>query len=419
MALNAYRAYGVGLRCSGRSVVSPVAVSPSQTLEGTRRIVARRYATESALSSKKKGAPSAKSTHKAVGVSSAAPKRTPAKVEERATGHVGQTPAAAQVKTLPKRPSATKTALKAAAPKTPKTPKTAAPLAAPQPERIEKVEAELTPEEQQLQELEALQYFGKVLRTSDPYGQPIPYSLDVNLPRPTGITSVKKYGSLGQWWSQMWTNRLNDAKNAASFFSLASDEAIPGYRLGHMPWYKAFTFLAMALKTRSTKNKAWSAGLRKQALEAYVDLNRAVSSRDTKHIKNITTSEYQSEILRRIKKQPAGYTFRWKLEREISPVRIESLRVTQYYLAKEEPKFGSRYLVHALVKFDTEQSLECYAPNGAAVHEVAEGAVKQSNGTIAAKPKRVTEYLILEKRLWYDAPWVFREQRWETSARQI
>jgi protein MBA1 len=59
--------------------------------------------------------------------------------------------------------------------------------------------------------------------------------------------------------------------------------------------------------------------------------------------------------------------------------------------------------------------LEIYGPRGEALHEVAEGAVKRPNGTIAAKPKRVTEYLILEKRLWYDTPWIFREQMWETK----
>ena len=30
-----------------------------------------------------------------------------------------------------------------------------------------------------------------------------------------------------------------------------------------------------------------------------------------------------------------------------------------------------------------------------------------------ADVKRVTEYLVFEKRMWYDTPWVIREQMFE------
>jgi len=74
-----------------------------------------------------------------------------------------------------------------------------------------------------------------------------------------------------------------------------------------------------------------------------------------KAIKTLAAAGYQTELLRRVKKQPAGLKFRWHLEREVTPTKIVSLRATQYNMSKEEPKFGSRFLVHALVKFDTEQ----------------------------------------------------------------
>ena len=46
---------------------------------------------------------------------------------------------------------------------------------------------------------------------------------------------------------------------------------------------------------------------------------------------------------------------RWTLHRDVSPVKIVSLRTTQGYMAPDEPKAGHRLLVHALVRFDTEQ----------------------------------------------------------------
>ncbi|EAU89246.2 hypothetical protein CC1G_03511 [Coprinopsis cinerea okayama7 len=374
--MSAYRAYALGLRCSG---YTPIGLPPCQA---TRYLSSRRtYATESALASKTKGAPSAKATHRATSVSSASPKRTPAKVEGRAAGHQGQNQAAAEVKTLPQRSTskaghthASASTVQETASKPPTKP------------------AEKTLEEKQLEELEALQYFGQVMKSSDPYGQPIPQSL-----------------------GQFWKNRLNDAKSAMSLLYLAADNVIPGVHLGRTPWYKYFGWLWKAFKVKSTKDNTWLAPFRRIALETYVELNTSLANRDSKTLRALTTSEYQSEILRRLKKQPHGLHFKWNLEREVSPTQVLSLRVVQYYMAKEEPKFGSRYLVHALVKFDTEQSLEIYGPRGEALHEVAEGAVKRPNGTIAAKPKRVTEYLILEKRLWYDTPWIFREQMWETK----
>jgi len=352
----------------------------------------RTYATESALASKAKGAPpSAKATRKATAVSSAAPKRTSAKVEDRATGHPGATAAAAEVKTLPR-----KTPVAAAA---------ATPAQAPQ----------QSVEEKNLTELEALQYFAQVMRDADPYGQPVPQSLDVVLTRPAPLTSIPKLGLTG-WWQTATTNLLNNCKNAMSLLYLASDDAIPGTYLGNPKWWQAIGWIPKAFgAVKSQKADGWLAPLRAAALAGYVDLNTTIARRDVKRTRLLTTSDYQAEMLRRIKKQPANLQFRWNFEKEVTPTQILSLRATQYYMGKEDPKFGNRYMVHALVKFDTEQSLEIYDAKGKPLHEVPAGATKRANGSVPAVPKRVTEYLIIEKRMWYDTPWVFREQRWEAS----
>jgi protein MBA1 len=54
-------------------------------------------------------------------------------------------------------------------------------------------------------------------------------------------------------------------------------------------------------------------------------------------------------------KKRKGLAYIWRFHREVNPTQIVSLRVIEGYLSPEEPKFGSRWMVHALVKFDTEQ----------------------------------------------------------------
>lgn len=55
-----------------------------------------------------------------------------------------------------------------------------------------------------------------------------------------------------------------------------------------------------------------------------------------------------------LKNNPNGRII-WQLHRVVEPVQVLSFRVTQGHYGANEPKFGNRLLVHALVKFDTEQ----------------------------------------------------------------
>lgn len=36
---------------------------------------------------------------------------------------------------------------------------------------------------------------------------------------------------------------------------------------------------------------------------------------------------------------------------------------------------------------------------------------------VPAEKRRVIEYLVLEKRMWYDGPWTFRDQLWEKAGK--
>lgn len=60
-------------------------------------------------------------------------------------------------------------------------------------------------------------------------------------------------------------------------------------------------------------------------------------------------------MLKTYKTKHANARFFWQMHREYEPTRILSLRVIQGHLGDEEPRFGNRLMVHALLKFDTEQ----------------------------------------------------------------
>lgn len=64
---------------------------------------------------------------------------------------------------------------------------------------------------------------------------------------------------------------------------------------------------------------------------------------------------------------------------------------------------------------DLKQSLEIYNQQGQALHVPASGAQKSSDQRLPAQRKRVTEYLVMEKRMWLQGPWIFREQLWPST----
>ena len=82
------------------------------------------------------------------------------------------------------------------------------------------------------------------------------------------------------------------------------------------------------------------------------------SRRNEKELIKVTTFSYQKralEMLKTYKTKHANTSLFWQMHRECEPTRILSIRVTQGHLGDEEPRFGNRLMVHALLKFDTEQ----------------------------------------------------------------
>ncbi|KAF8068818.1 hypothetical protein FPV67DRAFT_1091857 [Lyophyllum atratum] len=280
----------------------------------------------------------------------------------------------------------------------------------------EKKEEALT-EEEQMAQVEQIMAMSTLMPTADPWGQRVE-TLDVAIPYST-IGDRKAYPSWRAMFDQFIQNRYNGAKNATSMLMLAQSNAIPGVDLSEAtrkqkyltewPW-RIFT-------TTSVAKGAWMETLCKSALKAYCQLNVALAKGDEKTIKELSTSTYQDHMMRLRKKQQPHHTYLWRIHKEISHTRVISIRATEGYLAAEDPKLGNRMMVHALVRIDSEQSLEIYNRQGDPVHTRPANATELKFGNHPAERRRVTEYLVFEKRMWYDGPWVIREQLWEAPGK--
>ena len=141
-----------------------------------------------------------------------------------------------------------------------------------------------------------------------------------------------------------------------------------------------FREVRQIFSTQSVKPDSLVAPFRQMALDLYIHMNDSFakfvifmvfmfwlcshclsvlsSSRNEKDLRKITTFSYQKQVLEMLKtsksKQRNTRLF-WQMHGEYEPTRILSLRVTQGHMGDEEPRFGNRLMVHALLKFDTEQ----------------------------------------------------------------
>ena len=88
--------------------------------------------------------------------------------------------------------------------------------------------------------------------------------------------------------------------------------------------------------------------------------------------------------------RPAAY--RWRLVSQPSPVRIVSIRAVEGHLGLQPPRTGNPLYANVLARFDTIQALT------------------RRGVASTVEPKRVVEYLLFEKRMWYDTPWVIKGQ---------
>ncbi|KAH9833261.1 uncharacterized protein C8Q71DRAFT_195789 [Rhodofomes roseus] len=238
-----------------------------------------------------------------------------------------------------------------------------------------------------IQRLEMVKLMEKQL-PYDPWAQSV-QTFDLTIP---SLLSKKKDAALSDHLQSLGATFRNWARNALSMRMMAGDKGFPGIA-------KTSPWSLQIFKAQSTSDSAWVAPLRRLALDTYTRINRAVAEHDERAIKELSIGDMRTHYLKLVRQQDPTRRYMWKLVGERTPCRILSVRTTPAHLGKVVPNNGSRLLTQVLVRFDTIQSLAVYTRKGSIVH-------KQD-------PKPVVEFLVLQKRMWYDSPWVIRDVLYE------
>ncbi|KAJ7892920.1 hypothetical protein B0H14DRAFT_2686438 [Mycena olivaceomarginata] len=250
--------------------------------------------------------------------------------------------------------------------------------------------------------------------------------LDHMIPYAVRFKTRKEYPSVLEMYRQFKRNRVNDGKNAFSMRHIAAADSFPGVEVNpKLGWLRSlYLYATRVFQAQSLKSNAWVAPMRQEVLEQYIQLNEAITKGNTKRIADLTMPPFTAEATALAERATPDTLYRWAFHREVSPTRILSLRAGDGEFGKVMPETGSRVAVQALVRFDTEQSVEMYDPAGRALHTPAPSytnttaAPHQSQSQaqrrgqlqiVPAVPRRVTEYLVVDKA-FYDpnGRWRFR-----------
>ncbi|EJF59726.1 hypothetical protein DICSQDRAFT_108332 [Dichomitus squalens LYAD-421 SS1] len=214
--------------------------------------------------------------------------------------------------------------------------------------------------------------------------------LDVIIP---SWKSQKENATLADHWRAFTQTQRNWFWNARSLYLMAQTNSIPGVKV-KSAWSRQL------FSTSSTKPDTWLAPFRQAVLEVYKQVNEAVATRDEKTLKTLTAGEQQKAYMKLIRSQDPRFANVWKFHGERSPAQVVSIRAIEAYYGSTPPRMGSRLAIQAVVRFDTMQSVESYS--------------KKTGARVGAtEPKPVVEYLVFQKRMWYDSPWIIRDRLYE------
>ncbi|KAG1736107.1 uncharacterized protein EDB91DRAFT_1142872 [Suillus paluster] len=250
--------------------------------------------------------------------------------------------------------------------------------------------------------------------TMDMWGTKI-LTLDVEIPRDAPLRML--FSNPGAFWHAIQHNFSNWLKNTFSMYTIATSGAFPGvshdFRFSHLFLPRTWRQLG---NITSPSSKSWLAPLRRIAMDNYLAMGRAIADKDGVTLKALTTAEHATKVNKIVRARQPGQVWQWKVLSDVSdktlfqekslfrPLAISpgativSIRSGEVYVAKEPPKRGHRLVIHALVKFETTQEFKMFTKQGQLVD------------TGSAEPRRVVEYLVLEKVGWYDNTWQVRDQ---------
>ncbi|KAH7907941.1 hypothetical protein BJ138DRAFT_1182080 [Hygrophoropsis aurantiaca] len=292
----------------------------------------------------------------------------------------------------------------------------------------------------QLQQIEQMMKLPHMYPTLDMWSSKLE-TLDVEIPRNIeAMRTSTPRPSLRQYWDAVIHNFNNWAKNTYSMYQIASANAFPPPDAIHSP--SSFPFLppeppldfphTLGIRhffsprvwrhlgnLQNNASNALLAPLRRTAMNLYLEMGRAIADKDMTAIRAVTTGDQTTKLLKLVRTRDPSLIYKWQAHGHVaegklgmekalfakdqtapSPATIISIRAAEVYHAKEDPKHGHRLAIHALVKFETMQSL---------------GVLSKTAGRniTTPEPQRVVEYMVLEKVGWYNKPWTVREQIYE------
>ncbi|KDQ58710.1 hypothetical protein JAAARDRAFT_34560 [Jaapia argillacea MUCL 33604] len=258
--------------------------------------------------------------------------------------------------------------------------------------------APATDVEGQLREVEQLMALSSTGGGFDPWAHPSQL-LDVYIPVPY---SERSDATWKDHWNAFMRAQGNKWRNMFSLYRLAKENGIPNQNITKY-WSRQL------FKTTSTEPDAWSAPFRQIALDSYKQVGEALAKGDEKTLKRLTGYSYQDHVLKLVRKRDPKHprVIQWEFKGEKKPCQVLSLRVEQGHMGKDEVKIGNKYMVQALVKFDTIQTLQTFTRDGTLLTSSGQISLDQK---AAPRPRNVVEYMVFEKKMWYDTPWIIRDQ---------
>ncbi|KAJ7682971.1 hypothetical protein B0H17DRAFT_1074797 [Mycena rosella] len=286
---------------------------------------------------------------------------------------------------------------------------------------------ELSDEERQVAHLKTMLDYRESIKKKGILLPPIELPLlDHAIPYAVGFRARREYPSVAAAYAQFLKNMTNEGKNAFAMRHIAVSDSFPGVKLDRTRnWFSSLFHYARGIfQAQSLKSTSWVAPMRQEMLEQYIKLNTAVAQ-DSPRITALTMPPFRADAAALARARPAEHRYVWAFHREVTPTRILSLRAADGAFDKALPASGTRVGVQALVRFDTEQSVEIYDTHGRALHAPAPTAEAQPPpppptplGSGSGKPppvpvpaarRRVTEYLVLDKAMYeLGAQWRFR-----------
>ncbi|KAF5343448.1 hypothetical protein D9758_011821 [Tetrapyrgos nigripes] len=307
-------------------------------------------------------------------------------------------------------------------------------------------------DEDALAQMEQTLLLTQNMPTIDPWTQPI-HALDVIIPYK--LFSKSTYPSTWSTRSSVFRqNFSNSIKNAMSMALMSSYNSFPDHSLfsrmnNATLWTYIkdfFSYPVRLFSASSTKQDALISGVRRLCLDSYAQAHIALAKKDKEWLHRYTIGEYRSEMERVLKRnsiagQKGGAnTYIWNLHQEKSPCKVVSVRAIEGHYGQLPPANGNRLTIQALVKFETEESLEIYSPSGKPLHTPAPSSSSPSpllytsttlgNGNTntntstkgsanghggfkrtPASRTHLTTYLLFEKRMYLETMnWVVRER---------